>query len=390
MLQSLEALHTSGVYPKRDLTIVRGMGARVWDASGREYIDCVAGHGVANLGHCHPAVVAAVKKQAELLITCPEIFHNDQRARLLARLTELAPGEMQRAFLCNSGAEAVETALKFARISTGRSEIISTLRSFHGRTMGALTLTGQKQHRTPFEPLLPDVTQIPYNKTEALSAVISERTAAVIFEVVQGEGGVRPADADYLRSAQSLCQAHGALLIVDEVQTGLGRTGRLFACEHHDLAPDMLCLAKSLAGGLPMGATLLGARVGTLPLGSHGSTFGGNPLTCAAALAVLAVLQAEKLPERAARLGEQLFDRLRAAHLPLVRAVRGQGLMIGIELKQKVTPLLQALQARGVLALPAGNTVLRLLPPLVISEVELEQVGEAVIEMLTGYQHAIN
>ncbi len=390
MLQSLEALHTSGVYPKRDLTIVRGMGARVWDASGREYIDCVAGHGVANLGHCHPAVVAAVQKQAAQLITCPEIFHNDQRARLLALLTELAPGEMQRVFLCNSGAEAVEAALKFARISTGRSEIISTFRSFHGRTMGALTLTGQKKHRTPFEPLLPDVTQIPYNKTEALSAAISERTAAVILEVVQGEGGVRPADADYLRAAQRLCHENGTLLIFDEVQTGLGRTGKIFACEHYDLAPDMLCLAKSLAGGLPMGATLLGARVGTLPLGSHGSTFGGNPLTCAAALAVLAVLQAEKLPERAARLGEQLLDRLRAAHLPLVRAVRGQGLMIGIELKQKVTPLLQALQARGVLALPAGNTVLRLLPPLVISEVELEQVAETVIEMLAGHQHAID
>ena len=382
--QAIEALHTSGVYPKRDLTIVRGMGARVWDENGHEYIDCVAGHGVANLGHCHPAVVAAVERQATHLITCPEIFHNDQRARLLARLTSAAPGDMKRAFLCNSGTEAVEAALKFARISTGRTEVISTLRSFHGRTMGALTLTGQKKHRAPFEPLLPDVTQIPYNKIEALTTAVSERTAAVILEVVQGEGGVRPADADYLRAAQHLCGREGTLLIVDEVQTGLGRTGKMFACDHYELEPDILCLAKSLAGGLPMGATLLGPRVGTLPSGAHGSTFGGNPLACAAALAVLDVLEAEKLPERAAQLGEELLARLRAADLQSVRAVRGLGLMIGIELKHKVTPLLRALQTRGVLALPAGNTVLRLLPPLVISNEDWEHVSTTVANMLRG------
>ncbi len=382
--QAIEALHTSGVYPKRDLTIVRGMGARVWDANGREYIDCVAGHGVANLGHCHPAVVEAIEKQARHLITCPEVFHNDQRARLLAHLTSIAPGEMQRAFLCNSGAEAVEAALKFARISTGRTEVISTLRSFHGRTMGALTLTGQKKHRVPFEPLVPDVSHIPYNNIEALSGAVSERTAAMILEVVQGEGGVRPAEPDYLHAAQRLCRDHGALLILDEVQTGLGRTGKMFACEHYDLEPDILCLAKSLAGGLPMGATLLGPRVVALPSGAHGSTFGGNPLACAVALAVLEALEAEKLPERAAQLGEHFLGHLRAADLPCVSEVRGLGLMIGIELTQKVTPLLRALQEQGVLALPAGKTVLRLLPPLVISTEEWEQVSTTVANMLRG------
>ena len=175
------------VYPKRDVVLVRGKGARVWDENGHEYIDCISGHGAANLGHCHPAVVSAVEKQAARLITCPEVFHNDQRAQLLARLTSVAPGAMQRAYLCNSGAEAVEAALKFARISTGRTEVISTLRSFHGRTVGALTLTGQKKHRVPFEPLLPDVSQIPYNNIEALRAAVNERTAAMILEVVQGE-----------------------------------------------------------------------------------------------------------------------------------------------------------------------------------------------------------
>ena len=381
--QTIEALHTSGTYHKRDLTIVRGTGARVWDQEGREYLDCVAGHGVANLGHCHPSVVAAVQQQAAQLITCPEIFHNDQRARLLARLTALAPGKMPYAFLCNSGTEAVEAALKFARISTGRTEIISTMRSFHGRTMGALSLTGHKQHRAPFAPLVPDVIHIPYNRIDPLDTAISERTAAVILEVVQGEGGVRPGTPEFLHAALRLCHERGALLIIDEVQTGLGRTGKLFACEHYDLEPDMLCLAKSLAGGIPMGATLHNTRVGKLTPGTHGSTFGGNPLACAAALAVLEVMKTEHLPERATILGGQLIQRLQSADLPLVRTVRGLGLMIGIDLKQKVTPVLHALQTRGVLALPAGRTVLRLLPPLVITDPEWDQVSTIVVEVLT-------
>lgn len=380
--QNIEETHNSGLHAKRDLTIIRGAGARVWDENGREYLDCVSGHGVANLGHCHPAVVTAMKKQAEQLITCPEIFYNDQRARLLSRLTSLAPGNMPRAFLCNSGTEAVEAALKFARITTGRTEVISALRSFHGRTMGALTLTGQKKHRDPFEPLVPDIIQIPYNRVENLDAALSERTAAVVLEVVQGEGGIRPATHNYLHTAQRLCHERGALLILDEVQTGLGRTGKLFACEHYNLEPDILCLAKSMAGGLPMGATLHGTRVGQLPTGTHGSTFGGNPLACAVALAVLDVLESEHLPDRAARLGEQLLARLRKTNLGLVREVRGLGLMIGIELKQKVTPILQKLQERGVLALPAGKTVLRLLPPLVIHADEWEDVGTTVIDVL--------
>lgn len=380
--QAIEALHTSGIYPKRDLTIVRGNGSRVWDENGREYVDCVSGHGVANVGHCHPSVVAAVQDQVAQLITCPEIFHNDQRAHLLARLTALAPGNMQRAFLCNSGTEAVEAALKFARISTGRTEIISALRSFHGRTMGALTLTGQEQHRAPFAPLLPEVTQVPYNRIEALEASLSEHSAAVFLEVVQGEGGVRPATADYLQNVQRLCHERGALFILDEVQTGLGRTGKMFACEHYDLEPDIICLAKSLAAGLPIGAAILGSRVGSLPAGAHGSTFGGNPIVCAAALAVLDVIELEDLPRRAAILGEELLTKLRKETLPSVRTVRGLGLMIGIELKCRVTPILKDLQAQGILALPAGKTVLRLLPPLVISPDELEHVRVSLFEIL--------
>ena len=384
--QTLEAAHTSGVYSKRPLTIVRGAGARVWDDADNMYIDCVGGQGAANLGHCHPAVVAAVQQQAAQLLSCPEIFYNDQRAQLLQRLVELAPAGIERAFLCNSGTEAVEAAYKFARAATGRPAVISAKRSFHGRTMGALSLTGQDKYREPFEPLLAGITHVTYNDLDALDAALTSQTAAAILEVVQGEGGVRPADPQYLLAAQHLCHDRGALLIIDEVQTGIGRTGRIFACEHSGVQPDLLCIAKSLAGGLPIGAVLIGSRVGALDTGLHGSTFGGNPLACAAALAALHALQAEQLPQRAERLGTALMLSLRNANLPGVREVRGLGLLIGLELKAKVTPVLQALQARGVLALPAGNTVLRLLPPLVISEEDLECVQHAISEALRSSQ----
>ncbi len=377
-IQQLESQHTSGVYPKREITIVRGQGAYVWDEQGRRYIDCVGGQGAANLGHSHPAIVEAVSRQAQTLISCPEIFYNDVRAAYLAELTAAAPGDLDRAFLCNSGAEAVEAAVKFARVSTGRTEIVAAMRGFHGRTMGALSATWNKKYRGPFQPLVPDFVHVPFNNIAALDAAVSQRTAAVLLEPIQGEGGVRPADPAFLRAAQALCEERGALLILDEIQTGFGRTGRLFASEGYDITPDIMVLAKSIAGGLPMGATLIGSRVGELPRMSHGSTFGGNPLTAAAARATLQVLREERLPERAAQLGQRLMDRLRAIQHPLIREVRGQGLMIGMELKVKVSPVLRALQERGVLALPAGATVLRLLPPLVIAEDDLDFVANAI------------
>ncbi len=381
-IQSLESAHTSGVYPKRDLVIVRGEGAYLWDHQGRRYIDCVGGQGAANLGHSHPAIVEAISQQARRLISCPEIFYNDVRAAYLAELTAAAPGELNRAFLSNSGAEAIEAAIKFARVSTGRREIVAAMRGFHGRTMGALSATWNKKYRGPFMPLVPDFTHIPYNNMAALEAAVSDATAAVLLEPVQGEGGVRPADPAFLHAARKLCDAHGALLIVDEIQTGFGRTGNLFASEHYALQPDILALAKSIAGGLPMGATLLGPRVGELPRLVHGSTFGGNPLAAAAARATLRILQEERLPERAARLGALARERLAQIDSPLIREVRGLGLMIGIELKIKVGPVLRALQERGVLALPAGATVLRLLPPLVISEEDLIYVIDAIEDVL--------
>lgn len=379
-----ESAHTSGVYPKRPIAIVRGQGARLWDADGHEYIDCVGGQGAANLGHAHPAIVAAIAEQAQRLISCPEIFYNDCRADLLTALTAVAPAGLSRAFLCNSGAEAIEAAIKFARLSTGRTRIVAAMRGFHGRTLGALSATWEPKYRQPFEPLLPGFSHTPFNDLAALEQAIGPETAGVMLEIVQGEGGVRPADAAYLHTAQTLCRERGALLIVDEVQTGFGRTGKLFACEHFGLEPDLLALAKSMAGGLPMGACLIGPRAGELERMSHGSTFGGNPLACAAALATLRTMQDERLPERAAELGNYLFARLRAIPSPLIREVRGLGLLVGIDLKMKVTPVLQALQTRGVLALPAGSTVLRLLPPLVISRDEIDLVVEAIAATLAS------
>jgi acetylornithine/LysW-gamma-L-lysine aminotransferase len=379
----LENGHTSGVYTKRPLVIVRGEGARVWDAQGRVYIDCVGGHGVVNVGHCHARVVAAIREQAGRLITCPESFYNDQRAELQAELVRIAPPGLERVFLCNSGTEAVEGAIKFARVVTGRLGIVAAKNGFHGRTFGALSATWRPQYRHPFEPLVPGFTHVPYNDLAAMEETLDEDIAAVILEVVQGEGGVIVGDGDYLRGVQRLCQERGALFIVDEVQTGFGRTGRMFACEHHSLEPDMLCLAKAIAGGIPMGAVLLGSRVGELPSRVHGSTFGGNPLACAAALAAIHTIEEEALPQRAAELGTYFLSRLGDVDSPLIREVRGLGLMVAIELKRRARPYLAALMERGVLALSAGPIVMRFLPPLVIGREELETVAEAVEEVLS-------
>jgi acetylornithine/LysW-gamma-L-lysine aminotransferase len=379
---TLEDTHTSGAYPKRSIALVRGQGARVWDADGREYIDCIAGHGVASLGHCHPAVTAAIQEQAEILVTCSEILYNDQRARLLAELTAHIPGDLNRVFLCNSGAEAVEGAIKITRLFTGRSGVVATMRGFHGRTLGALSATWNEKYRKPFLPLVPGFSHVPFNDLEATEKAVTDETAAVLVEVVQGEGGVRPGDADYFRGLRRLCDERGALLIIDEIQSGLGRTGRWFAFEHVDITPDVLCLGKALGGGLPMGALVWRETLGTLPTGVHGSTFGGNPLVCAASRAVLRTLADANLPARAARLGQEFMAGLRAIQSPLVREVRGWGLIVGVELRQRVTPVLKELMERGVLALPAGPTVARFLPPLVIEQEELQLVLEALRDVL--------
>jgi acetylornithine/LysW-gamma-L-lysine aminotransferase len=381
-IMALEGRYDSALYPKRPLAIVRGEGARLWDADGRVYIDCVGGHGVANVGHANPVVYQAVAEQAKRLMVCPNGFYNDQRAQLLAELVRIAPAGLERVFLCNSGTEAVEGALKFARLNNGRKKIVAAMRGFHGRTFGALSATWRTAYRQPFEPLVPGFEFVPYNRLERMQNAVDEETAAVILEVVQGEGGVVPGDAAYLRGVQALCQETGALFIVDEVQTGFGRTGRMFASQHYDLQPDLMCLAKSIAGGFPMGAVLIDARVGELPKKAHGTTFGGNPLACAAALATIGYLESEELPQRALELGARFMDGLQGIDSSIVREVRGLGLMVAIELKDKAAPYLAALAESGVLALSAGSNVMRFLPPLVISAEDIDSVVEQVAAVL--------
>jgi len=378
----LEDLYGSALYPKRPLVVVRGKGARLWDADGRTYIDCVGGIGVANVGHANPVVTKAIAEQAQRLVVCPNGFYNDMRARLLAELIRIAPTGLQRAFLCNSGSEAVEAALKFARLNNGRETVVAAMRGFHGRTFGALSATWRKQYRRPFEPLVPGFEFVPYNRPDRIEQAIDDSTAAVIMEVVQGEGGVIPGDGEYLLGVQKLCQERGAWFIVDEVQTGFGRTGRMFASQHYGLEPDLMCLAKGLAGGLPMGAVLMGPRVGDLPKKSHGTTLGGNPLACAAALATIKVIESENLPDRAAELGERLLSGLTEMQSPQVREVRGLGLMVAVELKGAAAPHLAALADNGVLALSAGANVMRFLPPLVISPEDVRTVVEQVAHVL--------
>ena len=378
----LENTHGSGAYGKRPLALVKGRGVWLWDVEGNRYLDAASGQGVAALGHCHPAVVDAIKAQADKLITLQEAFYNDRRAELYPLLASLTPGDLKRFFLCNSGAEAIEGALKVAMLLTGRAGIVAAKRSFHGRTTGALSLTWTQKYRKPFKDWLPSATYVAYNNIDEARAAISEQTAAVVIEPLQGEGGVHPADSDYLQALRECCDRVGAMLVVDEIQTGFGRTGKLFGFEHAGILPDILALGKAIGGGLPMGAVCWRAAHGEIPKATHGSTFGGNPLACAAAIAALTAIRDLQLAQHAQAVGDWMMDELRALNLRGVREVRGRGLMIGIELRGRVTPVLKALQERGVLALPAGLTTLRLLPPLIISKDELANVRDAIAEVL--------
>lgn len=381
-LMAVEAAHTSGAYTKRPISLVRGEGSILWDAEGNRYIDCIAGQGVANVGHNHPAVTAAIQEQLTQLMICNETYFNEQRARFLQSLTARTPGDLNLVFLCNSGTEAVEGAIKVARFLTGRTEMVAHQRGYHGRTMGSLSLTWNPKYREKFQPLLDGVTHVPLNDLPAVEKVVTERTAAVVVEIIQGEGGVWLADREYLHALRRLCDDSGALLVFDEVQTGMGRTGSFLACEQMDVIPDILTLGKAMAGGMPMGATIWRDSLGLLAPASHGSTFGGNPMACVAGSAVMRILDEEGLPARATRIGRQLLEDLKGLKSPVIREVRGRGLMIGIDLRQRVGPVIKALMDKGILASPAGATVVRLLPPLTIPEEELALVVDGIGEVL--------
>ncbi|MDY0091169.1 MAG: acetylornithine/succinylornithine family transaminase [Candidatus Vecturithrix sp.] len=382
--QTIEEYHSLGVYGKRPVVVVKGKGMSLWDSDGVEYLDMGAGIAVANLGHCPDRVVQAITEQAETLITCPELFYNDRRAELLTKLSAIFPEGYNRFFLCNSGTEAIEAALKFARLATGKTDFIVMQNAFHGRTFGALTATAKQKYRQPFEPLVPGFIRAPYNDVEAVKESLTENTAAILVEPIQGEGGVFVPDENYLAQLSDVCQECGVLLLVDEIQTGFGRTGQWFAFLHDKrVKPDMVCMAKGLGSGFPIGAVAVGPRLPQFHPGDHGSTFGGNPLACAAALATIQVIEEENLIDHSAEMGTYLLEQLRTIHSPLIREIRGKGLMAGIELKTKAQKYLKALQTdHKIVAMVCGTTVLRLVPPLIIEKSHIDRTVEALRVLL--------
>ncbi|HDM45193.1 MAG TPA: aspartate aminotransferase family protein [Candidatus Bathyarchaeota archaeon] len=388
----MEDTYGAHVYSKYPITIVKGKGALLWDKEGKEYIDFMGGYGVSIIGHCHPRVVNAIKEQCEKLITCHGSLYNDKRAEFLEKIVNITPKTLEKAFLCNSGAESVECALKLALKYTGKTEVVAMKRGYHGKTLGALSATWNMKYRKPFRQVIhPNVKFVPFGDAEALRETVSNNTAAVIVEPIQGEGGVNIPPNGYLTEVQEICREKDVLLIVDEIQTGLGRTGKLWACQHWKVEPDVMCLAKGVAGGVPMGVTLARREVmDSLKVGEHTSTFGGNPLACAAASATIDVLISEKLPERAAELGNFFIEELRGLQdeFKVVRDVRGLGLMVGLESRFDVRNILMKALDYGLILLYAGRNVLRFLPPLVISREQIQRGITVLRELLTEEEKA--
>jgi len=365
-------------YTRQPILLVRGAGARVWDATGKEYLDFVAGVAVNTVGHCHPAVVEAIARQAKELIHTSNLYYTENQVFLAEELKTLTG--MDRAFYCNSGAESVEAALKLARRATGRSEIVAAVHSFHGRTLGSLGATYKAVYREPFRPLQ-EAKFVPYDDPEALKAMVSGETSAVILEPVQGEGGVNVPHPGYLRAARQICDDCGALLILDEVQTGFGRTGKWFGKEHSGIMPDVMSLAKGIAGGLPMGAMLAAESVtDVFQKGDHASTFGGGPLVSAAALASIGAIKNERLVERSEQMGAHLRSRL--VEEIDAREVRGLGLMVGVELEANCPEIVNQARERGVLLNATSDHVLRMVPPLVVGKEEIDRVVKVLGEIL--------
>ena len=366
----------------RGISLARGEGCYLWDDQGRRYLDLMTNYGVNLLGHAHPTVTAAIERQASLLTNAHQSFDSPVRQEFLDTLAGFLPPALSRMSFANSGAEAVEAALKYTRVATGRINIIATHRAYHGRTFGALSTTSDSKYRDPFMPMLGGVRHVPFDNLPAMAQVMDDSTAAVIIEPIQGEGGIRvPADG-YLQGIRDLCDARGALLIIDEIQTGF-RTGAPLAFVREGIVPDILCLSKSIASGLPIGVTIVTEAVSErVPKGSHGGTFSGNPLVCAAGIATLQVLADERLHAQAAAKGERFKERIRELGLSQIREVRGRGLLLAVELKKPATPVIKAMQEHGVLVLPAGGTVIRFLPSILIADAQLDEGIDVLAEAL--------
>lgn len=370
-------------YARQPVVLVRGSGTRVWDDQGREYLDFVAGLAVNVLGHAHPAVVDAIVRQSSQLIHVSNLYYSTPMVELARLLTEVSG--LDRVFFCNSGTEAVEAAIKLARrwgkdVKGGAYKIIAAHDSFHGRTLGALAATGSRRYQEPFEPLPAGFVHVPFDDVDAIRAATTEKTVAVLLEPIQGEGGINVPRPGYLAAVRRWCDAHGILLILDEIQTGMGRTGTFFAFEQEGIRPDVVCVAKGLAAGVPIGAVLAREEVAChfVP-GDHGTTFGGNPLACACGAATVRTVLDEGLPERAARAGERLLARLRELEdrIPLVSGVRGRGLMVAVQLAADLAADVTArCRERGLLVNNVRPNVIRLLPPLIVDDEEIDRACE--------------
>jgi acetylornithine/LysW-gamma-L-lysine aminotransferase len=375
-----------GLYQRFPVTIEKGLGARVWDINNKEYIDCMGGYGVALVGHRNPRVVDAIKKQLDKIITVHTSLYNKTREEFLENLIKVAPKGLSQVHLGNSGAEAVEAAIKFARKFTGKSGMIAMNGSYHGKSMGSLSLTFNPKYRKSFAPLVEKVTFSPFGDIESLRSKIDSDTAFVIMEPIQGESGINVAPDGFLQDVRKLCDERGILLIFDEIQAGLGRTGKMWACEHWNTSPDIMCLAKGLAGGIPISATLVKPEIlSAMSKGEHSSTFGGNPISCAGGIATLQALTQDGLVQNAATIGKKFkegLDKLKEKH-NIIRDVRGKGLMIGVEMKYEVKDILLDGISEGVLLLYSGRNILRFLPPLVISESDITKVLEVLDRLFT-------
>jgi acetylornithine/N-succinyldiaminopimelate aminotransferase len=391
MAKEQEANYLMANYTRLPVLFVHGYGTRLWDDTGKEYVDFVSGLGACVAGHCHAEIIAAVARQVSQLIHVTNLYYSRPQGELAEMLARYTFAE--KVFFCNSGTEANEAALKLARKymreirGENRYKIVSALKSFHGRTYGSLAATGQPEKAKPFSPLPSGFAHVPFNDLEALDEAVDETTCAVLLEPVQGEGGVYVAEPSYLKGAAELCAMRGALLILDEVQSGMGRTGALFAHEHYGVVPDVMTVAKGLAGGLPIGAMLATAEAakGFAP-GDHGSTFGGNPVVCAAALAVMMVLQEEQLVENAARVGAYFKGRLEGLResTGAIADVRGMGLMLAAELKEeRAAEIVLACLEKGYVVNNIGASILRFLPPLSVSTREVDGLVEELGRLLS-------
>ena len=381
------------LYQRFPVTIEKGEGAHVWDVDGNEYIDCMGGYGVALVGHKNKRVNDAIREQIDKIITVHSSLYNKTREEFLALLIGLAPKGLTQVHLNNSGAEAIEAAMKFARKFTGKKSMVAMKGSYHGKSFGALSLTFSPKYRKPFAPLVEKVSFASYGDIESLRSVIDEDTAFVILEPIQGESGIIVAPEGFLQEVRKICDEKGILLIFDEIQAGLGRTGRLWACDHWNTAPDILCLAKGIAGGVPMGATLVRPDIlDSMNKGEHSSTFGGNPISCAAGIAALKAITEDGLIENSEKMGKLFregLEKLKEKH-SAIREIRGKGLMIGIEMKFEVKDILMGLIKKRVLMLYSGRNILRILPPLVISEDDVTKVLHALDSVLTEEEEKRN